>query len=119
MSSIKKAGVAFDVFVDTSKDILGKPSGFSGKIISNSTGAEITLPTFTEVVETITAASTTTSAAAAIGSRTLPVSSVTGFELGDTILVSGNYYVVTSIDSNAKTFGLNKDLEGAIQLVIM
>lgn len=114
MAIIKKAGVAFDVFVDTAKDVLGKPSGFSGKIIANSDGTEIALSSvFTEVIETVTAASTTTSAAAD-ATRTLPVSSVSGFELGDTISVSGNYYVITSIDSKAVTFGLNKDLEGAV-----
>lgn len=114
MASIKKAGIAFDVFVDTSKDILGKPSGFAGKIISNLDGSETPLATaFAEVIEVITAASTTLVGAHAIGARVLTVTSVSGFTLGDTILLDGNYYVITSIDTTNNILGIDRALVGA------
>ena len=113
MASIKKAGVEFEVFVDTAKDVLGKPSGFAGKIIANADGSEIATSAFTEVIETITAASTTLSAAASKDDRTISVDDISGFELGNTILLNGVFYVVLAIDTDANTFSLDHGLEGA------
>ena len=113
MASIKKAGVEFEIFVDTAKDILGKPSGFSGKIISNADGSEVATSSFTEVIETITAASTTLSAAASKDDRTISVDDISGFELGNTILLNGVFYVIMAIDTGANTFSLDHGLEGA------
>ena len=114
MASIKKAGIAFDVFVDTSKDILGQATGFAGKIIANADGSETPLATaFAEVIETITAANTTLSGDHAQGVRSLNVADVSGFELGNTILLDGNYYVLTSIDTTNNVFGIDRGLKGA------
>lgn len=113
MATIKKAGVQFDVFVDTSKDILGKPTGFAGKIISNEDGSEIVTSAFTEVIETITAATTTLTGAQSVGDRTIAVADVAGFELGNSIILNGEYYVILAIDTSANTFGLDRGLLGA------
>jgi len=116
MSDIIKAGVPHPVVVNSKADKLGFEAGFKMHYVNAATNAVTEIPanSFTEIAKDITPTSTTLVGDHAAGVKTITVADVTGFDVGETIKISGVYYRAGSVDTVANTITLKRGLEGLV-----
>ena len=103
----KKANTDFYLKIDTSNDLMGlNAANFGGYSVDDGTGTITNLTNgFSEIIRTVAAPATTTvSAAAAIGAKVISLTDASGFSVHDTISLNGTVYgTIKSIASNQVT----------------